>query len=561
MRLRVVLASAVLALPLSVGALCQTPLCERLRALTGDSTVTSAHWGVSVTTLDGSSLCGINEAQLFRPASNNKIFTTATALALLGKDHTITTRLEAEGQIKGGTLQGDLIVIGSGDANFGSHNIPYLTPAKRPRPSTPEPSTIADIEAFADQVVALGIHAVKGNIVGDDTYLAWQPYPPDWDIDDMVYGYGAPVSALTIHDNAIDFSVSANPPTTQGAARATIIAVPDVPYYQVDSSAYSIASSGGCDDRLSYQRAVGSRTLKILGDIAPPGANAPGKSCHQSIAIQDPAEYAALALKLALERRGIQVTGAARARHYDPGLLGGVHTERPDRDLFLGRIFSNSPAAPIMCQAEAAQVAAYPGQPAPSKRTVVATHVSPTLLEDMTYTNKVSQNQHAELFLRTLGAAYTCDRSQRDGLHVIREYMLHAGLEPDDFVLYDGSGLSTHDLVTPRALTKFLSFAATQPWFPDWRGTLPEGGSDGTLGARFKNLQGGRIFAKTGTLGESRALSGYLTSPAGRTLIFSIMVDTHLPGTSADRTVMDRIVEAIAAQDQRDPDTKLQVRR
>ncbi len=561
MRLCAVLVSTILCLTCCVRAHGQTSFCDQLRALTGEPNVASAHWGVSVITLDGISICGINEAQLFRPASNNKIFTTATALALLGKEHTITTRLEAEGEIEGSTLRGNLLVIGSGDANFGSHNIPYLPPAKRPRPATAEPSTIADIEAFADQVVSLGIRTIRGEIIGDDTYLAWQPYPPDWDIDDMVYGYGAPVSALTLHDNAIDVTVRANPPTAQGTARATITLVPDVPYYQLDASVSSVAFDGGCDDRLSYQRAVGSRTLKIIGDIPPPGANAPAKACHQSIAIQDPAEYAALALKLALERRGIRITGAAVARHYDPGLIGGVHTERPDHDPFLSRVFSNSPAVPITCQAEAAQATTYPGKPDPPQRTLVASHVSPTLLEDMTYTNKVSQNQHAELFLRTLGAAYTCGRSQRDGLHVIREYMLHAGLDANDFVLYDGSGLSTHDLVTPRALTRFLGFAAAQPWFLDWRGTLPEGGADGTLGARFKNLRGGRIFAKTGTLGESRALSGYLTSAAGRTLIFSVMVDTHIPGTSADRAIMDRIVEAIAAQNERDPGTNIEVRR
>ena len=533
--------AAVLVVTASAAA--QPPFCDQLRALTQDPTVAAAHWGIQVTDLKGTPVCSINEAQLFRPASNNKIFTTATALALLGSAHTITTRLEAEGTLTAGTLHGNLLLIGQGDANFGSHDTPYLAPADRPKSTVPEPPTIADIESFADQVEAKGIRTIEGDVVGDDTYFAWQPYPPDWDIDDMLFGYGAPIAALTIHNNAIDITVSPQPPTPSGGAKANVSLVPDVPYYKLEASVYSIAFNGGCDDRLSYQRAISSKTLKVIGDIAP-GTRA----CHQSIAIKDPAEYAALALKLALERRGVKVTGTALARHYDPGLLGGVHTERPDHDLFLSRLFANTPAEPITCQA---QTVAVPGQQQPPPRTLLATHTSPTLLEDITYTNKVSQNQHAELLLRTLGAAYTCDRSQRDGLHVIREYLLHAGINPADIALYDGSGLSTHDLVTPRALAKFLAYAATQPWFPSFKSSLPAGSVDGGLVARFgppNSPLNGRVFAKTGTLGESRALSGYLIAATGQTLIFSILVDTHLPGSNADRTIIDRIVETVAAQ-------------
>ena len=57
----------------------------------------------------------------------------------------------------------------------------------------------------------------------------------------------------------------------------------------------------------------------------------------------------------------------------------------------------------------------------------------------------------------------------------------------------------------------------------------------------------GHVFAKTGTLGESRALSGYLDAASGRTVIFSVMVDDHTPATTADRATMDKIVTAIAA--------------
>jgi D-alanyl-D-alanine carboxypeptidase/D-alanyl-D-alanine-endopeptidase (penicillin-binding protein 4) len=122
------------------------------------------------------------------------------------------------------------------------------------------------------------------------------------------------------------------------------------------------------------------------------------------------------------------------------------------------------------------------------------------------------------------------------------------GIDPDDFVFFDGSGLSGHDLVTPRATVRLLQYASGQPWFADWRRSLPVGGVDGSLEGRFtKAPLKGKVFAKTGTLGEARALSGYVECASGKTVIFSIMVGNHAPQSSADRDAMDKIVAAIAA--------------
>jgi D-alanyl-D-alanine carboxypeptidase/D-alanyl-D-alanine-endopeptidase (penicillin-binding protein 4) len=170
------------------------------------------------------------------------------------------------------------------------------------------------------------------------------------------------------------------------------------------------------------------------------------------------------------------------------------------------------------------------------------------LIEDLTLTSKISQNLHAEIMLRNIAAEKDCEHSLRRGVQLVRQYWIHAGLDPDDFVFYDGSGLSTKDLVTPRATAQLLAFAAKQPWFAAWKAALPLGGQDGSLAARFADgpLKG-HVFAKTGTLGESRALSGYLDGASGRQVIFSIVVDDHSPRSSADRVAMDKIVAAIAA--------------
>ena len=133
---------------------------------------------------------------------------------------------------------------------------------------------------------------------------------------------------------------------------------------------------------------------------------------------------------------------------------------------------------------------------------------------------------------------------------MVRGFLMRAGLDPADFVFYDGSGLSSHDLVTPRATAQLLAYATKQPWFAQWKAALPVGGEDGTLSSRFPDAPlKDHLFAKTGTLGESRGLSGYVDTASGKQVIFSIYVDDHAPNGSKDREVMDEIVAAIAAND------------
>jgi D-alanyl-D-alanine carboxypeptidase/D-alanyl-D-alanine-endopeptidase (penicillin-binding protein 4) len=236
-----------------------------------------------------------------------------------------------------------------------------------------------------------------------------------------------------------------------------------------------------------------------------------------------------------LEARGIAVDGKSRAEHRVSSLTAG----------FLKQAREPLPDLPKLAvdprNFNAVEGGLFDGP-------LRLPHTSPTLIEDIVATNKESQNLHAELLLRQLGKTYGTDGSIAQGARVARQFLLNAGIDKDDFVFYDGSGLSGHDLVTPRAVVKLLQFASTQPWFADWRKSLPVGGVDGSLTARFtKAPLKGHVFAKTGTLGEARALSGYLECASGRTVVFSILVGNHAPGTNADRDVADRMVAAIAA--------------
>jgi serine-type D-Ala-D-Ala carboxypeptidase/endopeptidase (penicillin-binding protein 4) len=166
----------------------------------------------------------------------------------------------------------------------------------------------------------------------------------------------------------------------------------------------------------------------------------------------------------------------------------------------------------------------------------------------VTVTNKLSQNLHAELLLRLLGKLKGSDGSFAQGTRVVRQFLVSAGIDDGDFFFYDGSGMSADDRVAPRAYTRLLTYAARQTWGEAWRNTLPIAGVDGTLGGRFRNSAlKGKLWAKTGTLNETNALSGYLTAASGKTLAFSIMVNGHRPESNAESQAIDKICEAIAA--------------
>jgi D-alanyl-D-alanine carboxypeptidase/D-alanyl-D-alanine-endopeptidase (penicillin-binding protein 4) len=160
----------------------------------------------------------------------------------------------------------------------------------------------------------------------------------------------------------------------------------------------------------------------------------------------------------------------------------------------------------------------------------------------------VSQNLHAELLLRLLGKEFGKDGSLAQGARVVRQFLVDAGVSDQDFFFYDGSGMSMDDRIAPRANTQLLTYAARQPWGAEFKNSLPVAGVDGTLTNRFRNSPlKGKLWAKTGTLNETVALSGYLTAASGRSLVFSVMVNGHRPGSNVEAAAVERICEAIAA--------------
>jgi serine-type D-Ala-D-Ala carboxypeptidase/endopeptidase (penicillin-binding protein 4) len=468
--------------------------------------VERAHWGISVVTLQGAPVYAYNDGQMFEPASNAKLTTTAAALSLLPPGTTWTTEAATAAYTdRAGELHGNITLLGAGDPTMSGRTYPYDGRTERPNPP------LTALVSMADQIAAHGVKVIDGDIVGDDSWFPWEPYGSGWAWDDLEWDYGAPVSALTVNDNVVFLNVGADGQPEWN---------PDTPYYKVENSLKVVPGRGAA--KAGVDRAPGSKVVRLFGDVNENGL-------HIALAIQDPAEYAATALRQMLLARGITVRGEARAEHRLSTDTEGFRAEVDE---------------PLVLQPLAIKTIAPPA----NAMHVLATHVSPPFEQDIAVTLKVSQNLHAELYLRALGRLEGGDGSIAQGARVVRQFLIGAGVDPGDFEFYDGSGLSPQDLITPRAFTRLLVYAARQSWGMEFRASLPIGGVDGTLDGRFTRPPlKGKVFAKTGTLSGVNTLSGYLTAASGKTLVFSILCNDHGPEGDAAREAIDRIVAAIAA--------------
>ena len=490
-------------------------LANRIEKILSQPDVARAFWGIEAVDVEtGETLYTQNADKLFTPASNTKLFTTSAALALIGPDYKFRTTVETTGTLdKYGRLSGDVVIVGRGDPNLTGGTLAYSLRSERNAPRA------RVLEQLADQLVQRGVKFVDGDIVGDDSYFAFERYGEGWSQEDMRYEWGAPVSALTINDNLILVNVM---PGDHSGDKAFINVTPFADYYRFDNRI--MTTPAGTGPRIvTIGREPGSNTLTLWGNIP---VDDPG--FHESLAIEDPADFTAQLFRSMLEQRGITVYGRTRAKHLELATLS---------------TFSITATA----SAGGGDVPRTTRPPIPGL--VLGEFQSQALVSDLRLINKVSQNLHAELMLRLLGREKGSAGTIEAGSEVVRGFLSQADIRSEEYAFYDGSGLSRQNLVTPHAIVKLLLYDSRQPWALQFDDMLPVAGVDGSLTERFRGTAAqGRVHGKTGSLKNVNALSGYATTLSGQRVAFSAMVNNHNLHSRVAVQTIDQIVNAIVEE-------------
>jgi serine-type D-Ala-D-Ala carboxypeptidase/endopeptidase (penicillin-binding protein 4) len=464
-------------------------------------------WGILIADRDtGEPLCELNSDHYFMPASNAKLFTTAFALATLGGNYQFRTTLESAARLDSdGKLSGDLVLVGRGDPDLSNRKFPYQLKSEREGPAE---KVLAEM---ADAAVGKGLKQVEGDIVADDSYFPYDPYPEGWGVGDVFFEYGAPVSAIAFNDNAVSIQVL---PGAQEGDPAALVAQPAAALEMITTQITTSAPAEAA--YFSVSRQPGPNFLSLRGTI--PLGHAPA---DLDLAMTDPAETAAHALKQLLEQRGVRIRGTLRV----------VHAPAPETS------DQNGMAPPVPPP--------LPSAAGPNPL-VLAEHLSPPLIETVRLTNKISHNLHAELLLRTVARQKAAYGSAELGLKLEKDFFKQAGITDGDVLLSDGSGLARDDLVTPRAVVALLRYAAHQPWGADFLSTLPIAGVDGTLDSRMKEISGPAVLqAKTGSLEHVRSLSGYAITARGEKVVFSMFANNDTEHGRGATETLDAICTAM----------------
>ncbi|HYH82382.1 MAG TPA: D-alanyl-D-alanine carboxypeptidase/D-alanyl-D-alanine-endopeptidase [Longimicrobium sp.] len=255
-------------------------LRQRIDAVLARPALSRADWGIEVRdAASGRVLYARDADRLFIPASNLKLVVAATAAHHLPADYRHRTTLYGTGPVRGGVLEGDLVLYGRGDPLIGERYGRRRTAAW---------------EALADSLLARGIRRVSGGVVADESYFEAVYVRPDWEAYDLRWWYAAPVGALGYNDNAVEVHIA---PGAVGQ-RARVTWEPESDYVELENRTVTVGA--GRASTVDLERVPGTRRIRAYGQV--PSSAGPDT---EFFAVAGPAEFAGTTFRETLERKGI----------------------------------------------------------------------------------------------------------------------------------------------------------------------------------------------------------------------------------------------------------------
>jgi serine-type D-Ala-D-Ala carboxypeptidase/endopeptidase (penicillin-binding protein 4) len=351
---------------------------------------------------------------------------------------------------------------------------------------------------WAETLKQAGIRRVTGRLIGDDNAFDDVGIGAGWAWDYLADDYAAPSGALSYNENVV--SVRVIPGAAEGAP-ALITTSPRGHRFSIVNRATT--GPTGSNGSASADRLPGSTVLTVTGRVPAGGAGS-----TVSTTIDNPTAYFVEALRLALAERGVVVSGGA----WDVDEL-------------------ETPAA------------------SGARRTLAVRQSAPLSALGGNFL-KVSQNFYGEMFLKAIGRTPSRPGTAAAGRQVVRETLAGWGIDADSFVMSDGSGLSRYDYVTADTIVAILKHVwQDEKLRGPFLAALPVSAYDGTLRTRMRETPlAGRVQAKTGTISNMRALSGFLTTDSGERIVFSIIANHYTAPTAQIDAIAEKMLLRLVAR-------------
>ncbi|MBC8375607.1 MAG: D-alanyl-D-alanine carboxypeptidase/D-alanyl-D-alanine-endopeptidase [FCB group bacterium] len=441
-------------------------------------------WGIKVQYANtGEVFYERNAAKMFMPASNEKMYTTAAALCLLGPQYRYATDFVTNGNLdENGIINGDLIIKGSGDPSWSWRFY--------------DKNYDSVMVKFVDSLKLNGVTEIKGDIIGDDNIFDDQSLGYGWSWDDETYYYAAQISGLSYSENYIDYNLI--PDTLNLGSPVIIEPNPRTTYMNLRNDLVTVSSDTAT--RWNYDRERQTNNAWFEGDYRVEKGEA-----ESTITIHNPTLFTVHVLKERLEEAGISVSGSP----VDADDL----TDSLDYE----------------------------------KTNLLFTYYSHPMLDIISKVNRPSQNFIAEMLQKTLGAEYGEEGSSRAGRKVQMMFYDSLGMNIENLRLRDGSGLSRHNLVSPNTTVSLLEMMWEHPYRSYFIESLPLSGLTGTIRKRMiGTVAEQNVRAKTGTIGYVSSLSGYTWTQSGEPIMFSIMANHFTIPTSQVRYIQDQVASIIS---------------
>jgi len=480
---RLVFLALVMAPPAATAAAQPAP-DKRIRQVMERPEFAHALWGMEFYDLGAQkTVSAVNNDRLFVPGSTTKLVTVGTALELLGADHRFHTRVYRTGPIRNGTLEGDLVLVASGDPNLSGREQEDGTYAfldedhsygGQPLPTDP----LTTLRHLAQQIAAKGITKVTGQVIVDASLFRE---------GQRELGTRIVMSPVVINDNVIDIVVV---PGARAGEPAAITVKPKTSYLTVSANLVTVDSGAPAVVRAIEDSTDRDHRVLVLSGRVPRSAPS-----NRRWSIPVPSRFGEVALSEVLNDAGVHVIPRLASRTVDRAGLSSSYADS----------------------------------------TLVAEHESLPLSAEARVVLKTSQNLHASNFPLLVAAIAPGHDSTTTGFDLERDWLAREGLDLRGAVQGDGAGGDA--FFSPAFMTRYLAMIATKPYAATYRAALSILGKDGTLAKIQVNAPAaGKVFAKTGTYGSydplnrrqiihGKGLAGYFTSKSGREIAFAIYVN------------------------------------